>query len=280
MNYDIDLAGNAANLDLDRAMAALEAHGCFVVRGALPSAALQQMFDSTISGFDEMETAYRAGRLSKEQIRRSYGYGILRPFEEDIRMPDGMLIRDSIVGLVQDSVLHDILGGYLGHDVSLLLEACHIRRQGPGQPGRPVPLHQDCSVMRMKYGRLLNFWAPLIDGAGRAAPGLEFYPKSLDHILECQRFPAANNARDRMYSNFEITEQDVRDVIGDLTPWQPVLNRGDVLCLDGWTIHRTNIGSAMTTMRYGFEVRFCRNVDLQPGMPGEIQMFRSDRWVA
>lgn len=280
MDYDSELACNAADLDLDRAVAALETCGCLVVRNALPRDVLEQILERAIAEYDALEQSYQAGALSETQVRRNYGYGILRPFEDDLRMADETLMRDTILGFVQEGVLHDVVGGYLGHDVSLLLEACHIRRQGPGQPGRPVPLHQDCSVMRMKRGRMLNFWVPLVGGAGRTAPGLEFYPKSLDRILECPRRPAADSAAARMYSNFEITEEDVRAAIGELPPWRPVLNRGDVLCLDGWSIHRTNFDPAMTQMRYGFEIRFCRNVDLQPGMPGEIRAFQSDRWVA
>jgi ectoine hydroxylase-related dioxygenase (phytanoyl-CoA dioxygenase family) len=280
MDYDNELACDAAAIDLDRAVSALETCGCLVVRDALPRDLLEQILERGIAEYDELERNHQAGLLSERQTRRNYGYGILRPFEDDLRMPDTTPMRDTILGFAKVGVLYDIVEGYLGRNVSLLLEACHIRRQGPGQPGRPVPLHQDCSVMRMKRGRMLNFWVPLVDGAGASSPGLEFYPKSLDRILECPRRPASDDTKARMYSNFEITEEDVRAAIGDLPPWRPVLNRGDVLCLDGWTIHRTNFDPSMSAMRYGFEIRFCRNADLQPGMPGEIRPFQSDRWVA
>jgi ectoine hydroxylase-related dioxygenase (phytanoyl-CoA dioxygenase family) len=280
MDYDSELACDAAAIDLDRAVATLEKYGCLVLRNVLPRDVLEQILKRAVAEYDELERNHQAGRLSETQTRRNYGYGILRPFEDDLRMPDATPMRDAILGFAQTGVLHDIVEGYLGRNVSLLLEACHIRRQGPGQPGRPVPLHQDCSVMRMKRGRMLNFWVPLVDGAGASAPGLEFYPKSLDRILECPRRPASDDTKARMYSNFEITEDDVRAAIGDLPSWRPVLNRGDVLCLDGWTVHRTNFDSSMSAMRYGFEIRFCRNADLQPGMPGEIRPFQSDRWVA
>lgn len=280
MNYDNDLVGDATDLDPGRVVTALESFGCFVIRNALPRHDLQQVLETAISGYEDMEKSFQAGELSETTIRRNHGYGILRPFEDDLHLAGGMLLSDAVLGFVHNSVLGVVVDGYLGKDVSLLLEACHIRRQGPGQPGRPVPLHQDCSVMRMKRGRLLNFWAPLVDGAGAEAPGLEFYPKSLDTILDCPRRPASGEARERMYSNFEITDEDVRAAIGELPVWRPVLNRGDVLCLDGWTVHRTNFDPAMTRERIGFEVRFCRNADLQPGMPGTVQPYKADRHVA
>ncbi len=279
MNYDSELTGHAASLDLGHAVSALERCGCFLMRGALPRDALEEILAAAVAEYEDMEQDFRSGKLNETQVRRNHGYGILRPFEDDLRLSDGRAMRGVILEMVVASKLGELVEGYLGRDVSLLLEACHIRRQGPGQPGRPVPLHQDCSVMRMKHGRLLNFWVPLVDGAGAVAPGLEFYPKSLDRILECPRQPASGEARARMYSNFEIAEEDVRAALGDMPPWQPVLNRGDVLCLDGWTVHRTNFGPSMTQMRYGFEVRFCRSADLQPGMPGQIETFEPARWA-
>jgi hypothetical protein len=274
MNYDSQLAGHARDLEPARAVAALESCGCFVIRDALPRTVLENILDSSMTAYDDMERAFQAGGLDETALRRNYGYGILRPFEDPLQLAGGALMREVIAGLVRDSVLRQVVDGYLGPDISLLIEACHVRRQGPGQPGRPVPLHQDCSVMRMRHGRLLNFWVPLVDGAGRSAPGLEFFPKSLDQILEPPRRPSSEDTLARMYSNFEITEQDVRGAIGDLLTWTPVLDRGDVLCLDGWTVHRTRFDPAMTEMRYGFEVRFCRTTDLQPEMPGRIQSFQ------
>ena len=268
--YDADLAQTAARMDADTALSALRECGCLVLRQALDNSVLQEIHDTAKACYDDMETRQAAGQLSKDEARRNHGYGILRPFEDDLTTSDGRLIRDAMLDLVDSSVLASIVEAYLGDDTSLLLEACHIRKQGPGQPGRPVPLHQDCSVMRMTRGRLLNFWVPLVDGAGATAPGLEFYPRSLDRILDCKRRPSADTPRARMYSNFEIHQDDVRAAIGDLPPWRPVLDRGDVICLDGWSVHRTNFQPDMTRTRYGFEVRFCATHDLQPDMPGKI----------
>lgn len=277
MNYDDDLACRHAAFDARRAVATLESHGCYVVRDALPRGPLEDLLAGALAEYDRMQERFQAGQLSETEIRRNHGYGILRPFEDDLTSAAGMPIDQAMLGFVRDSVMADIVEGYLGDDVSLLIEACHIRRQGPGQPGRPVPLHQDCSVMRMKHGRLLNFWVPLVDGAGRSSPGLEFYPVTLDRVLDCPRRPPAAGPGERMYSRFEITDADVRAATGNVPAWRPVLNRGDVLCLDGWTVHRTNFDPAMTDMRYGFEIRFCRNADLQPTMPGRIDPFSPKR---
>ena len=269
--FEADLSVDAARFDLRQAVSALERCGCFIVRRALPRGVLQDMLDAVQRGYEEMEDAYRSGALGDDVVRRNYGYGILRPFENDLRTARGALLRDLMLGFVGASPLRDIVAGYLGASATLLLEACHVRRQGPGQPGRPVPLHQDCSVMRMKRGRLLNFWVPLVDGAGRSSPGLEFFPRSLDRILDTPQRPAPASARERMYTNFEIPESDVRAALADVPSWRPVLDCGDVLCLDGWTVHRTHFDAGMVEMRYGFETRLCRTSDLQPGMPGHFQ---------
>jgi hypothetical protein len=189
-------------------------------------------------------------------------------------------MRESMQSLVRRSLLGEVLRAYLGAEISLLLEACHVRRQGPNQIGRPVPLHQDASVMRLPAGRLLNFWVPLVDGAGGDAPGLEVYPKSLSALVACERKGANAGLRERMYSNFELDEAAVREAVGDVEPWAPVLDRGDVLCLDGRSVHRTAFRADMTRTRYDFEMRFCRTADLQPGIPGAIRSVHLDEWAA
>ena len=83
-----------------------------------------------------------------------------------------------------------------------------------------------------------------------------------------------------MYSNFEIDSETLRQAVGDTPLWTPVLNMGDVLCLDGWSIHRTAFETGMTRQRYDFEMRFCRTTDLQPHMPGETRQLRLDECAA
>lgn len=266
--------------DVGRVVAALERHGCYVLRGALPVAAVDRIAARVRQGYDELESAHACGALSPEAERRCYSYGILRPFEDDLADADGRPLRDTMQDLVRQGLLCEVIRGYLGDEVTLLLEACHVRRQGPDQVGRPVPLHQDASVMRMRSGRLLNFWVPLVDGAGADAPGLEFYPKSLSSVVEPARRPAGENLRQRLYSNFELDAEAVRGAVGELALWSPVLDRGDVLCLDGWSIHRTNFSPAMTRTRYDFELRFCRTADLQDGMPGATLGLHLDEWAA
>jgi ectoine hydroxylase-related dioxygenase (phytanoyl-CoA dioxygenase family) len=280
MDADHQLSAAGGGLDVTRVVAALKRYGCFVIRGALPASALERIADRARRGYDEIEAAFAAGTLNPEAERRCYSYGILRPFEEDLICSDRRPMREHILDMIRRSVLREVVRGYLGRQVTLLIEACHVRRQGPNQIGRPVPLHQDASVMRMPSGRLLNFWVPLIDGAGRVAPGLSFFPTSLNAIVESQKTQEGKSLSQRLYSNFELDERAVRAAVGDLPLWSPVLDRGDVLCLDGWTVHKTAFGSAMTATRYDFEMRFCRTSDLRPGMPGETRSVDLDEWAA
>lgn len=280
MNADHRLSAPADGLDPSRVVASLETCGCFVIRNALSVAALDRIGDRVREGYKELQEAFEKRRLSAEAERRCYSYGILRPFEDDLNCADARPLRDHMQDLVRHSILRDVISGYLGSQITLLLEACHVRRQGPDQVGRPVPLHQDASVMRMKAGRLLNFWVPLVDGAGRNAPGLSFYPKSLDAIVECRAKPEGRPLGQRLYSSFELDDEAVRAAVGDLPLWSPVLDRGDVLCLDGWTIHKTAFDRAMTVTRYDFEMRFCRTSDVRPGMPGEVRNVDLNEWAA
>jgi len=277
---DEELDAPAEGLDPARVSAALESCGCFVIRNAMPLETIEAIEARVLDGYAALDAGHRAGTLSPEVERRCHSYGILRPFEDDLPLGNGQPMRTAMEALVRQPLLTEIIRRYLGERVTQLMEACHVRRQGPDQIGRPVPPHQDASVMRMQAGRLLNFWVPLTDGAGQTAPGLEFYPKSLDAIVNCSRRGAAGELRQRMYSNFEIDEAAIREAVGDVEPWSPVLNRGDVICLDGWSIHRTAFKPSMARMRYNFEMRFCRTDDLTPAMPGETRAFPLDRQAA
>lgn len=280
MNADHQLSARAEGLNPARVVAALEKHGCFVIRSALPEPVLERIAERVHQGYDEIDSAFRAGTLSPEAERRCYSYGILRPFEEDLICADRRPMRDHMQDLVRHGLLRDVVRSYLGRQITLLLEACHVRRQGPDQFGRPVPLHQDASVMRMTSGRLLNFWVPLVDGAGLRAPGLSFFPKSLSSIVESRKPQDGKSLSERLYSSFELDKAAVRAAVGDLPLWSPILDRGDVLCLDGWTVHKTAFDPAMTATRYDFEMRFCRTSDLQPGMPGETRSVDLEEWAA
>ncbi len=273
-------AAAIAGTDVADVVTALETCGCFVIRGAMPLEVVDRVSARVRLGYEELEAAHAAGTLSPEAERRCYGYGILRPFEDDLACDDGRPMRQSMQDLVRQPFLAEVIRRYLGKRVTLLLEACHVRRQGPDQIGRPVPLHQDASVMRMTSGRLLNFWVPLVDGAGRDAPGLEFYPKSLDSLIVPQRKPQDDTLRKKMYSNFELDQEAVSAAVGGVSLWSPVLNRGDVLCLDGWSVHRTNFNPNMQRTRYDFEMRFCRTSDLHEGMPGDTLSLNLDEWAA
>lgn len=279
MTVDLESAA-IAGTDVADVVTALETCGCFVIRGAMPLEVVDRVSARARLGYEELEAAHAAGTLSPEAERRCYGYGILRPFEDELACDDGRPMRQHMQDLVRQPFLAEVIRRYLGKQVTLLLEACHIRRQGPDQIGRPVPLHQDASVMRMTSGRLLNFWVPLVDGTGRDAPGLEFYPKSLDSLIVPQRKPQDDTLQKKMYSNFELDQEAVSAAVGGVSLWSPVLNRGDVLCLDGWSVHRTNFNPNMQRTRYDFEMRFCRTSDLNEGMPGELLSLDLDEWAA
>lgn len=274
VDFDSMLCASAQDLDPLRVRAALRDHGCFVIREALPLSALDDIRAGAVQAYDAMESAHDRGELSPEEERRCRGYGILRPFEQSLSAASGSPMAEMIHVLVFESILGDVLRAVLGDDLLQLIEASHIRRQGPGQLGRPVPFHQDAGVMRMRTGGLLNFWAPLVDGAGDSAPGLELLPVALSEVVQCGRSDKPASVRDLMYSSFEIEDERI-SAYGNGTPlWAPVLNRGDVLCLDGWSIHRTAFRPSMQTMRYDFEIRFCRPDDYHADMVGEVRPIR------
>jgi hypothetical protein len=242
----------AEDFQIGRALEFLSQAGCCVVRQVVPPAELKHFFEQASRLYEEQDRLHALGELGDEIYRHCYRYGILRPFEESHQLPSGMGMDKFMLGCILETELRGLLARYLGEDLSMLVPSTHIRRQSPSQEQRPVPYHQDSSVMRLTDVTILNFWFPL-ETAGIDAPAVEIIPKAMDKLL-----PHGEIADpDILYSNLEISESRVREQLGTYSPWAPVMFPGDVLILQSRTVHRTHMTSEMTKGRMDFELRFC-----------------------
>jgi hypothetical protein len=246
------------------AISTIERAGCCVLREVVSIEGLAQLKESALAIYKEMDERHRSGVLTAQEKNHCYRYGILRPFEREYRLPNGQLIRDYMLQCITQSKLVQLLREYLGQQLRLLIPSSHIRRQLPFTEQenhcleqRPVPYHQDSSVMGLRDTTLLNFWFPM-DIAGEGAPTVELIPVAQKCIL-----PFGENSDPmRLYSHLEISTETLSQ-LGDYRTWTPVIRPGDVLVIQSRNVHRTQQSREVCKGRLDFELRFCRSDEIE-----------------
>jgi hypothetical protein len=136
-----------------------------------------------------------------------------------------------------------VVTDYFGESPALSLIKIAQRRLAPEASGG---WHQDAAV----YGadaRTLNVWVP-VSRCGDIAPGLEMWPRRLDHIVE--------TIGSEGVAEFFARKSEVAKLTDQLAPARPVFDAGDAAIFDQFLLHRTAAGPAFSETRYGFESWF------------------------
>ncbi len=226
---------------------AIDVYGCCVLRGLVPTRIIEQILEEVQIQYNEMDERFRSGTMSEYEHRHCFRYGIVRPFEQDIRLESGQYLSDVMINIVAETILKDLLQHHFGSEVHLIIPSSHTRRV---IPGNGVPYHQDSSVMRLHSTRILNCWFPL-DKAGEDSPTLEVFPVAQRSLLA-----KGLDSKTGLYSHLEITRETITNHLPDTKEWTPTMYPGDVLLLDSYTVHRTHEHPDMKQSRRDFEMRF------------------------
>lgn len=241
------------DVTVDVVKEALETFGCCVLRHCVPMDVIQSIRTVVLERYAEMDARFEAQTMSETEYRHCYRYGIVRPFEEDLRTTDGRLMRSVMLNILSESILGPLLQVHFGSDINLLVPSSHVRRV---KPGSGVPYHQDSSVMKLHETRILNCWFPL-DVAGGDSPTMEVVPVGLKHLLE------RGGHDDALYGHLQIGQETLEDRFSEIKTWTPTLMPGDVLLLDSYTVHRTHQTDTMSKQRCDFEMRFASRPSIE-----------------
>ncbi len=247
-----------ADLSSDVLGSALVNHGALWVRELLSPSLVDELvsgIDAAFAGRDAWEddptgdTApwfvpfeplprHRPPHLSRAWVREGGGVWAAdspRVFRQMLDAFDGVGLRT-------------VIGGYLGERPAISMRKCTLRRVPAALPR--ADWHQDGSFLGADI-RSVNVWLALTDCGGDAdAPGLEYIPRRVDHIVE-------TGTEGAMFA-WSVGPGVVDSVGSSLatTPIRPRFRAGDALLFDDLFLHRTATDPGLTRDRYAIESWF------------------------
>jgi hypothetical protein len=131
-----------------------------------------------------------------------------------------------------------------------------------------IPFHQDAFGFPDTF-MAVNCWVLMSpDECGMTAPGLEFIPDRLDHMIPLEKNPATKH-----YGFLETSHEVIERMLGHYRTWSPSIQLGDVTIFDGFALHRTYLHPKQTRPRYSAEVRFIAKT---PDVEDHMNQHRQD----
>ncbi len=121
----------------------------------------------------------------------------------------------------------------------------YFRRQQPQTKSGKTRWHIDADAAALNQRDCINVWMPL-DVVGRELPTLEIVPKSHLTMRNVPQLPASSPWRDEEF------------VASVGAPVAPILNPGDALVFDQFTLHRTQVIGRLDFVRTACEFRFMK----------------------
>jgi hypothetical protein len=241
----------AADLDAPTVASALAGSGALVVRGLFSHEWCARLRDGIDRSWDAIEH-YRSTKQTDpawfHPIDTS-AYGLTMASRQWViasgtsYVPDSPRLLFLLLEAFEAAHVGSVVADYLGEPPALSLMKIAQRRLPPTAKGG---WHQDAAV----YGpdaRTLNLWVP-ISRCGDVAPGLDLWPRPLDHIVE--------TAGTEGVAEFTADTDTVDAMLRETPSVRPVFDEGDAVIFDQWLLHRTASSPDYTQIRYGFECWF------------------------
>jgi hypothetical protein len=244
-------------LDADTMRAAIERHGCLLVRGWVDRTAAQQLVD----GIDQTFAAYEAWvQASKAQApapvspwfapfkvapaysERGHGGRAFTYATGGVYTVDSPRMLFEVTESFDELGLRRLLTQYMGEEPALSAKKCNLRRAPVHIPGS---WHQDGSFIGTDVSSI-DVWTALTD-CGQDAPGLDVVPRRLQHLLETD---AGGVVIPEEVVAAELAATDGPGVV------RPEFSVGDTMFFDHWFLHRTASEPTMTHERYALETWF------------------------
>lgn len=223
--------------------------GCALIRGAMPPAVMTYLGDvmPLMFRYIDVRETYAHYALEQPEAPKPFRASLIRfdvlpGFSKMIEME----VLDFLFGAVNQSILARVSPEYFAGQVFGLRSKMSIaRRQSPVPDENTLPFHQDgTNYVELDF---LNFWIPATP-AGGDAPGLELVPVAIGGSLEVTKGPST-------YPSIELDEATLADRFGRDNFFHPVMEPGDVLVMNQYTVHRTYTPPGATRERFSFEVR-------------------------
>jgi hypothetical protein len=237
---------------------ALVNHGALHIEGLLSPdqvAAIVEGIDRAFDGRDRWEVdpgddtapwfvpfepspAYMPEVLSRQWVREGGG----------VWAADSPRVFFEVLEAFDQLGLAEVIGGYLGERPAISMRKCTLRRV-PADLAH-ADWHQDGAFLGHDV-RSVNVWLALTRcGGASEAPGLEYVPCRIDHVLETGTGGAMFGWSVGPDVVGEVAASTGVDVV------RPQFEAGDALLFDDVFLHRTAVAPDLTNDRYAIESWF------------------------
>jgi hypothetical protein len=230
----------------------LQRYGVAKIPGLLPAETMAQLQRLAANIYDVIAREVDRGSALDPELRNSFLQwhgvalaalpGFLRRYE-----PDLVGEFREIVGRVRDGVHRQVTAGNgFWPRWRILPSASYLRRHRDTSAYVPWHIDADAAGTAAVSGGCFNVWLPLED-VGSGAPSLQLIPGS---HRQMRSQPLLQNT-DWPYRTEEWVAQRVQGKL-----WTPMLQAGDAIVFDQYTLHRTQRGSVAKPTRTSCEFRF------------------------
>lgn len=248
------LTFSALDLDLPLMAQTFEQHRCLLLRQIFTPALMVSFGERAHQAFTRWDYQKANGLLSPE-LAEGYRFNFLPVSELD--QPDERLLQ--AIWMFMGTPLVDLMNTiYDKQGFQIAMANTTIRRQIHTDQAMFTPFHQDGYFLDPSY-RIMTCWAPLVS-CGADAPSLEVIPAGLNDIRP-RHNPYGEHARDNTDLDMDA---DILPYFSPETFWHPLLEPGDAILYDAFTIHRTYWLPHMQKPRYNLEIRVIPLVEIPP----------------
>jgi hypothetical protein len=161
---------------------------------------------------------------------------------------DSPRVFSEMLAIFEGLGLDHVIGGYLGERPAISMRKCTLRRV-PADLAH-ADWHQDGAFLGDGV-RSVNVWLALTRCGGDSdAPGLEYVPRRIDHVVETGTHGAT--------FDWSVGPGHVDEVAAELGSAivRPQFEAGDALLFDDVFLHRTAVAPGLGTDRYAIESWF------------------------
>jgi hypothetical protein len=245
---------SASTLDGSLLTSSILQSGCLLVRGLVPSEAVDMLVDGIDRAFAGLDLV-SSGQPESDarpwfeafQPSSNYDRGIPRQF---VRTAGGVFAADSprllfeLLEVVGKAGVPDVVAAHLGERPALSAKKTTLRIVTKEKSN--AAWHQDGAFMGTDI-RTVNLWLAL-SHCGDDAPGLDILPRRLDYIVETGTEGAA--------FDWSASPGMVEQAAEGTPICRPIFEAGDALMFDHTFMHRTAASPQMTKDRHGVEMWF------------------------
>ena len=242
-----------AELTADLLGGALVHHGCLLIRGFVTKDRARELADLIAAAYaSRHEQQRRRPELRGSPDRYYTPLELGRERADTFGKPNVVRVVDSpramfeLVDVYRSTGVADAIEGYLGERPALSANKWGMRRVPTDALAGDY--HQDGAFLGNEI-RVVKVWLPLTRCGGDApAPGLDFYPRRLDRVLE--------TGGEGAFFDWTVPPSRGDAECAPVSVIRPEFGPGDALLFDEMLLHRTAGAPDLTKVRFAVESWF------------------------